>query len=636
VYLATLSPTVNGGDSGELASVAALLGVAHPTGYPLHTLLGNALTFLPVGSVAWRVNLLSAIADACAALLLFRTVLLLTRDPAAGLLSAGAFAFAALVWPFAIVAEVFALNNFFAAGLLYWSARALRENAAGGAPMRTLVLATAWLTFGFSNHHTLVFFGIPFAALVLVLAGRRLRSPRVVAALAAAAAVGFLPYLHLPLSASRPAAVTWGDPTTWSGFVVHFLRREYGTFQLESSSGARAVLPRIALFWEAAARSTLFTVIPLGVAALASLRRAGVPRQFTGFWLIALLFYLVVFCSLANGPLDSPLHVALQERFWQQGFVVVSACLGLGLAELARLLRTSAGWLRWPVAAALPLTLVATNLPEARAHANTLVRDYSEAILRSVPPRGVLVITNDSVIGGTSYLRYVEGLRPDVTVVPTGILPLPWFRRMVARHEPDLVVPAGPFTFRQFLDLNQPRRPVVVCTTSSWMATLLEAYSLWPLGVVELVLPHGQKPEAAEFVRDNEASFARFDPSRAESFPAGSWEADLAWAYWNRFEGYGMTLVGMAASRWDDPVVLDSTVRALERLAARPVVAPLVLKNLGVAHHMRSRTHPEALEPMVREWRRYLAVAPQDDPDLPKIRTLVAEAERRTSVRATP
>ena len=84
-------------------------------------------------------------------------------------------------------------------------------------------------------------------------------------------------------------------------------------------------------------------MIPLGVTALAGLRRAGPGRRFTGFWLAALLFYLVVFCYLANVRLDDPLHVFMQERFWQQGLVVVAALLGLGLAEAGRMLGSPAG-----------------------------------------------------------------------------------------------------------------------------------------------------------------------------------------------------------------------------------------------------------------------------------------------------
>ena len=67
LYLHSLAPTItmaNGaGDSGELASTAYTLGIAHPTGYPLYTLLGYVVSNLPVGEVAWRVNALSALAN---------------------------------------------------------------------------------------------------------------------------------------------------------------------------------------------------------------------------------------------------------------------------------------------------------------------------------------------------------------------------------------------------------------------------------------------------------------------------------------------------------------------------------------------------------------------------------------------
>src|SRR5688572_33448599 len=62
-YVATLYRTVPGGDSGELTLVAATLGVAHPPGYPLFTLLGKLFSLIPLGTVAWRINLLSAVCD---------------------------------------------------------------------------------------------------------------------------------------------------------------------------------------------------------------------------------------------------------------------------------------------------------------------------------------------------------------------------------------------------------------------------------------------------------------------------------------------------------------------------------------------------------------------------------------------
>src|SRR5437588_12667687 len=60
IYLITVSPTVNFIDSGELITALHEPGIAHPPGYPLYTLLGYAASHLPIGEVAWRVNLFSA------------------------------------------------------------------------------------------------------------------------------------------------------------------------------------------------------------------------------------------------------------------------------------------------------------------------------------------------------------------------------------------------------------------------------------------------------------------------------------------------------------------------------------------------------------------------------------------------
>jgi hypothetical protein len=47
--------------------------------------------------------------------------------------------------------------------------------------------------------------------------------------------VGLTPYLYLPVSSfANVARWTWGDQTSFSGFLTHLLRAEYGTFDLVS------------------------------------------------------------------------------------------------------------------------------------------------------------------------------------------------------------------------------------------------------------------------------------------------------------------------------------------------------------------------------------------------------------------
>ena len=62
LYLTTIAPTILQIDAGELTSVQALAGIAHPTGYPLFTMIGYLFSKIPLPfSTAFQLNILAAI-----------------------------------------------------------------------------------------------------------------------------------------------------------------------------------------------------------------------------------------------------------------------------------------------------------------------------------------------------------------------------------------------------------------------------------------------------------------------------------------------------------------------------------------------------------------------------------------------
>ncbi len=157
-YLRGVSPAPYGGDSGELIASAAALGVSHAPGYPLHAVLGKAVSVLvPFGGLAYRVNLLSAALSAVAVALLFLLIIQLTGIIPAAL--AGAFVYAALplVWDQSQVAEVFALNNAIAVALcVVWQMYLQRKKP-------PFFFAFAFLLgIGLANHQTLLLMGPGF------------------------------------------------------------------------------------------------------------------------------------------------------------------------------------------------------------------------------------------------------------------------------------------------------------------------------------------------------------------------------------------------------------------------------------------------------------------------------------------
>src|SRR2546423_15343833 len=64
LYFLTAARDIVVGDSPELITAAVTLGVAHAPGYPLFTMLGHLFSLVPLGSIPFRVKLLSVVCDA--------------------------------------------------------------------------------------------------------------------------------------------------------------------------------------------------------------------------------------------------------------------------------------------------------------------------------------------------------------------------------------------------------------------------------------------------------------------------------------------------------------------------------------------------------------------------------------------
>lgn len=637
VYAATLNPTVSHGDSGEMIAVAHTLGVAHPPGFPLYALLAKLAALLPLGTVAWRVNLFSALCDAAAAALLCRATVLLTRNVWAGCLAASAFAFSPIVWPYAVTAEVFALNNLFAALMVLLTTVAWQAEP-GSPRARRLALGVCFaFGLGLANHPILLLLAGPVVALTAL---RGVRAPDLPARLAQSAlafGLGLLPYLYLFLAPHFGSEIAWGDTASLSGFLDHVLRREYGTMSLAqgpSTAGSEAV-DRLAALLGHLVSSTLGLLPLLVLVSLSTLLRPSHARASLRLWAVGLATHLVLFASLSNLSVHEPLHATVQERFWQQAVAVLAVFAGVGFAVLAALLP------RWLARLAIPATALLLSAALAAGHwasmdqrRHVFFRAYGRAILDSLPEDAILLVTSDEAVGSVRYLQQIEGVRRDVRVFPTGQVASPWFRKLAARHFPDVVLPepdaGGRFTFRVFLDRNLPASRVFLLNKVPWLQTLEGAYASIPAGLADEVRPKASARPLDLWVTESLASLGRFDPS-SRGRHDGAWERYVEAGYWKQWERFGLAVARGAAGRGSDPAVARLVVRALEPVAERhPAPSPAVFKNLGVACQFLARGEPAAAEKMVVYWRRYLAVGPESDPDRAAIRAILDQTPART------
>ncbi|TMB48670.1 MAG: DUF2723 domain-containing protein [Chloroflexi bacterium] len=117
IFLRTMLPSTGFWDTAEAQTVPHTLSIFHPTGFPTYAMLGWLWSQIPLGDVAWRMNVLSGICIALSAglVVLITGHLIDERHPGlratAAAIAGGVFAVAEETWAIAVRADVHALGR---------------------------------------------------------------------------------------------------------------------------------------------------------------------------------------------------------------------------------------------------------------------------------------------------------------------------------------------------------------------------------------------------------------------------------------------------------------------------------------------------------------------------------------------
>lgn len=459
-YVATLAPGLtwsNGGaDGGDLITAAATNGVAHPSGYPLYLLLARAFQFIPLGSLAFRTNLLSAACTVLAALVLQACLRRQLNSTGAALVAGLSFGLAPVVWSQAVISEVYGLQSLLLALFLYGL---LDEKLPGGDWTRGLLFGLAA-----SNHlTTLLLLPLlllrPYPETILV-------HPHVLGKRALGCLLGLTLYLTLPLRASLHPPINWGNPTTPDGLWWLISARLYGDYPL-GISWSDAVL-RL----RAVARLLLeqFSIpgFLIGVYGLFS----GLPRRilFVSLWMFASFAVFAIF----YGSYDSQIYLIpayLAFTFWLAwGIRDILSALSVRFPRLRHfaLILIIAGLM-----ARLPFTF-----PAVDASRDQRAEQFGARFVASVPPNALVFASGDEAVFTLWYFHYALGHRPDVVVIADALLPYRWYTETLAETYPSLrISPTTGSSRFETIGLN-PNRPV--CYISSASLTQREFCSAQP------------------------------------------------------------------------------------------------------------------------------------------------------------
>lgn len=413
IYAASAGSWPKADDAGELMTAAARLGIAHPSGYPLLTLLGKAATYLPVGTVAYRLNLLVGLIGATACGLLAVLILVTARSAPAAVLTGLAFGISPTIWGNSTNFEVYALNALFIAGTLLCSTMAWHPETVNSRRGRWLYLLALSAGLGVSHH--LSFIAVMPAPLVIAWSGRRqwLPSGRQTAAALGFFVLGLTPWLYLPIRAwyfpDNPETC-WTRLPSLRAVIRHMTAREYGGWLLTHSlAGIPMLLQRyLDAIWQQF--GPLLVLVPFGIVSPPTCSR-GLPGA------------LAVLLGL-NAVLFLGYVVEDYQVFYIPSYVAVVICIGFGVRALAERARHLPGAAPAVVLAVI-LGVLLTGLTAARwgaisQHGTPFADDYTARLEQMLPPNAVVILASqwsdpDSITFPVLYARQVEGRLRGVT-----------------------------------------------------------------------------------------------------------------------------------------------------------------------------------------------------------------------------
>lgn len=421
LYLRTLAPDVVDADGGEFQFAAWNFGFVHPTGYPLYLILGGIVQHvLPIGNPAYRLNLFTAFTGSIAVGAVYLVIKELTSHRPAALIGAACFALTRVLWYDSSGAEVYALNAFFLALLVYLALRWQGRPSAGG-------LAAFAFVYGLGlTHHRSVILWIPAFAAFFVLASWRL-GKQVARPLTAWAALLFvlplLLYLYIPLRApASPYAVLNLAPdrqlalydNSFGGFTMYLSGQVFEhELKWDAASVARLVDFPGLLLAQFGPAGIIVGIIGL-LAFLARRNAAQLALMVIG--LAASLLFAAIY------------HIGDIAHYYLPAYFVWATWIGIGVATILGALpwRGSRSALAHAsgialAALALPAFQIASNLPAADRSNETGARAQWNAILASPIPENAILLSNDrDEMMPMWYTQYVEGRRRDLI----GLFPL--------------------------------------------------------------------------------------------------------------------------------------------------------------------------------------------------------------------
>lgn len=429
-YFRNLSPYIYGGDSGDLLLAVGVKGIAHPSGYPLFTLLGILFSFLPINqTLAFKVGLLSAFFSSLSAFFLYLISFALTKDKMISFISSLTLAFSYIFWLYAEVVEVFALASFFILLLIYLALLFYEKKT-----IFYLYLISFFAGLSLS-HHLVVLSVLPFLLVIILRRDWKIIfNYKSIIKCFFLFLLGLLPYIYIPIAASHYPVYSWDNAVNLKNFIHLVTRADYswGISTIQKGSLSHSLNMRffvlLKYFTDLFYLITPFVlgVSILGIFNLICRRRFFILFSFLSIYILLGPFF--VFYSAIPNLFNYTMGVV--ERFYVFSLIFIAIFFSLGCSFAINLINKIVSLKKTPIGRikfyGLALYLIFLIIPVYLLIANFKATDFSNAsageevakdYLRDLPLNSFLFISGDTATLNIWYVQHILGFRKDIRVI---------------------------------------------------------------------------------------------------------------------------------------------------------------------------------------------------------------------------
>ena len=447
VYLMTLAPGLYFIDTGELAAVCVKLGIAHPTGYPLFTLLGNLFSKIPAGDYIYSLNIMCAFISSVTSLVFFNMMYFILTSMNLGrndeksavltennknktvsliisLASSLVLAFSGTFWNTSNSLEVYSLHTLLVVSIIFSFLYACNKHV-----NNTENDVKYWIFFGyilglsFTNHLSTIFLSVGTLYLYFAVNGFNKNSVTKILIIAIPFIVALTVYAYFFVRGDN-TVIAWGNPVNLENFYRHVSGKQFSIWMFTSTDSASKQFSHFLTVYPKE-----FFYIPVIVSLPGIIFLFNKQRKF--FYYTVLLFVFNILYAINYDIHDINTYFLL-------AFIITAVWFGTGLYYIYEKLKLSIALLVVLSLAIISFSVYG-NFNENNLSGSNYVKEFTENIFKSTKGKSIVISTQwDFWVSASFYYQYVYNQRPEIAVIDKELMRKSWYLKHLRDHYPDI------------------------------------------------------------------------------------------------------------------------------------------------------------------------------------------------------